>query len=150
MGVFVQTSGVYWGLVDVLAHLALAPWLLALSFCSVQTELLAMGIQILGRREETFLIINDPHRSAHASALLQGRTAEHLRQMSLEIQSCGSSLKTPVCGHICEIHHTLISLLKIPNDTLVEPRSLTVKSLLFSFVWPNASHTYLTVAVFLF
>ena len=93
---------------------------------------------------------NDPHRSAHALTLILGSTAEHLRETSLEIQSCEFSLKTPVRGHVGEIHRTLISLLKIPNDTLVEPGSLTVKSLLFSFVWPNASHTYLAMEVFLF
>lgn len=125
------------------AYLALAVWLLTLSSWQWRS-------QILDRREETFLIINDPHRSAHALTLILGSTAEHLRETSLEIQSCEFSLKTPVRGHVGEIHRTLSSLLKIPNDTLVEPRSLTVKSLLFSFVWPNASHTYLTMEVFLF
>lgn len=110
--------------------------------------LLAMEDPNSEQKRRNLLIINDPHRSAHALALIQGSTAEHLRETSLEVQSCGFSLKTPVRGHVGEIHRTLISLLKIPNDTLVEPRSLTVKSLLFSFVLPNASHTYLTMEVF--
>ena len=135
---------------DVSAHLALAPRGWPCPFAQCRQSCWQWRIQILGRRDETSLVINDPHRSTHASALIQGRTVEHLRQMSLEIQSCGFSLKTPVRGHICEIQHTLVSLLKIPSDTLVEPRSLIAKSLLFSFVWPNASHTCLTMAVFLF
>lgn len=52
------------------ANPALATRLLDLSFCPVQTKLLAMEDPILGNRGETFLIINGPHGSAHASALM--------------------------------------------------------------------------------
>lgn len=52
------------------AHLVLATWLQALSFCPVQTKLLAVEDPILGERGETCLIINDPHVSARASVLI--------------------------------------------------------------------------------
>lgn len=89
-----------------MAYLA-ATGLLALLFCPMQTKLLAIENPILGKRGETFLIMNDPTRMCSSFSANMGHRAECLRETSLEVQLCGFSVKIPVHGQVCEIQHIL-------------------------------------------